>query len=86
MIAVNYSNIRKNFKSYCDKVNDENETIIVTRKNEKNIVIISLDDWNKLQKIVRNAQYLSKIERSLSDIKNGSVITKTIQELEDMEK
>ena len=39
MVAVNYSTIRNNLKDYCDKASDQHETIIVTRKNEKNIVL-----------------------------------------------
>ena len=46
MLAVNYSTIRENLKSYCDKVTDEQETVIVTRKGEKNVVLISLEEWN----------------------------------------
>ena len=46
MLAVNYSTIRENLKSYCDRVTDDKETVIVTRKGEKNVVIISLDEWN----------------------------------------
>lgn len=85
MLAVNYSTIRENLKSYCDKVTDSNETVIVTRKDEKNVVIISLEEWNALQKAARNFEYLSKIERSVNDIKEGRVITKSIEELEEME-
>lgn len=50
MLAVNYSTIRENLKTYCDKVTDESETVIVTRKGEKNVVLISLEEWNALQK------------------------------------
>ena len=85
MIAANYSTIRKNLKSYCDRVTDNNETVIVTRKDEKNVVIISLDEWNALQKLARNAEYLGKLTRSVADIKAGRVITKTMEELEEME-
>ena len=28
MLAVNYSTIRENLKSYCDKVTDNNETVM----------------------------------------------------------
>ncbi len=85
MLAVNYSTIRENLKSYCDKVTDNNETVIVTRKDEKNVVIISLDEWNSLQRALRNAEYLGKLNRSISDVKDGRVVTKTIEELEAME-
>lgn len=62
MLAVNYSTIRENLKSYCDKVTDEHETVIVTRKDEKNVVIISLEEWNALSKAARNAEYLSMFD------------------------
>ena len=45
MLAVNYSTIRNNLKSYCDEVTDHNETVIVTRKDEKNVVILSLEKY-----------------------------------------
>lgn len=82
MLAVNYSTIRENFKSYCDKVTDDNETVIVTRKNEKNIVIISLNEWNELQKSLHNSQYLNKLERSIIEIEEGKTVTKSMEELE----
>lgn len=85
MIAVNYSTIRENLKSYCDKVTDNRETVIVTRKGEKNVVLISLEEWNALQKAARNTEYLNKIDRSIADIKAGRTIEKTIEELEAFE-
>ncbi len=85
MLAVNYSTIRENLKTYCDKVTDDKETVIVTRKGEKNVVIISLEEWNALQKALHNAEYLAKIDRSIADIKAGRGIVKTMEELEAME-
>ena len=84
MLAVNYSTIRENLKSYCDRVTDDHEAVIVTRKDEKNVVLISLEEWNHLQKALRNAEYLDKLDRSFASIKSGRVITKTIEELEAM--
>lgn len=84
MLAVNYSTIRENLKSYCDRVTDENETVIVTRKDEKNVVIISLEEWNAMQKIIRNAEYLGKIDRAYSELSAGKGIKKSIEELEAM--
>lgn len=85
MLAVNYSTIRRSLKAYCDSVSDQNETIIVTRKGEKNVVLISLEEWNALQKAARNAEYLGKIERSVAELKSNVGVTKTIEELEAME-
>ncbi len=85
MLAVNYSTIRNKLKEYCDRVTEDHETVIVTRKNEKNVVIISLDDWNALCKAARNADYLGKIDRAMDDLQTGRGVTKTMEELEAME-
>ena len=48
MLAVNYTNLRDNMKSYMDKVTDDYETMIVTRKNNKNVVMLSEESYNNL--------------------------------------
>ena len=50
MLAVNYSTIRNHLKDYCDQATDNHETVIVTRKGEKNVVIMSLERYNQLEK------------------------------------
>lgn len=85
MLAVNYSTIRENLKSYCDKVTDEQETVIVTRKDEKNVVIISLDEWNALSKAARNAEYLSSIDRSFEQLRSGNGKPHELIEVDDDE-
>ena len=71
MLAVNYSTIRENLKTYCDKVTDDKETVIVTRKGEKNVVIISLNEWNELSKAAKNAEYLNMLDRSFEQLRSG---------------
>lgn len=59
MQAINYTNARNNLKSIIDDVCDNNEEVIVTTKNEKSVVIISLDEYNathaKIKQDVKNA-------------------------------
>ena len=71
MLAVNYSTMRDNLKSYCDKATHDAETIIVTRKNEKNVVLMSLEQYNALTKAVRNAEYLAKIDRAFEQLETN---------------
>jgi len=85
MLAVNYSTIRNNLKGYCDKVTEDDETVIVTRKDEKNVVIISLEQYNEMMKALRNNEYLGTIDKSMRELENGGFVTKTIEELESME-
>ena len=85
MLAVNYSTIRSKLKDYCDKATDNNETVIVTRKDAKNVVLISLEQYNALMKAVRNSEYLDKIDKSIKQVEEGKVVVKTLEELEAME-
>ena len=48
MLAINYTNLRDNMKKYMDMVTDDYETMIVTRKNNKNVVMISEESYNNL--------------------------------------
>ena len=81
MLAVNYSTIRNRLKDYCDKVTDDNETVIVTRKDEKNVVLISLEEYNAMVKATKNAAYLAKIDLAMEQIERGEVVVKTMEEL-----
>lgn len=83
MLAVNYSTIRNNLKNYCDKATDNNETVIVTRKDEKNVVLISLEQYNSIMKAARNAEYLAKIDRSIEQLEKGEGKAHELIEVED---
>ena len=71
MLAVNYSTMRNNLKDYCDKASDQQETVIVTRKNEKNVVLMSLEKYNRLVKAARNIEYLSMLDRGIAQLEAG---------------
>jgi len=83
MLAVNYSTIRNRLKDYCDRVTDEQETVIVTRKDEKNVVIISLDEYNTLTKLAKNTAYLNKIDRAIEQLSRGEGKSRELIEVED---
>ncbi|MDR0897033.1 MAG: type II toxin-antitoxin system Phd/YefM family antitoxin [Oscillospiraceae bacterium] len=83
MLAVNYSTIRNRLKDYCDRVSDDHETVIVTRKEEKNVVLMSLDDYNALMKAARNAAYLDKVDRAMAQLKRGEGTVHELIEVED---
>jgi antitoxin YefM len=88
MLAVNYSTYRNNLKEYCDRATDDNETIIVTRKGEKNVVIMSLDEYNNIMenlKILKNPSYFIELFQSLQQLNEGKIVIKTMEELEAME-
>ena len=48
MIALNYSQFRENMKKNLDMVTDNYESLIITRKENKNVVIIAEEAYNNL--------------------------------------
>ena len=85
MLAVNYSTIRNNLKAYCDEATDNNETVIVTRKDEKNVVLLSLEKYNQITRAAQNAEYLAMIDRGIAQLSSGKGQQHELIEVEDNE-
>ena len=68
MLAANYTALRNNLKDYCDLATDSGETVIITRKANKNVVLLSLERYNLMEKELRNAQYLAKLDRAFDQL------------------
>ena len=83
MLAADYLTFYNNLDDYCDKVAEARETVIITRKNEKNVVIISLDDYNRMAKAERNKSYLRRVDRSLAQYSAGKCVPHELIEVED---
>ena len=77
------ADIRANMKKYFDLAY-EGETIIVPRKENRNIVILSETEYKRMDKARRNAEYLTMLEESDQALKAGKVVIKTMAELEAM--
>ncbi len=73
MLAVNYSNLRNNMKSCMDKVTDDYETMIITRKNNKNVVMLSEEMYNNMLENIHllgnqaNYNWLMESKRQLEE-------------------
>ena len=76
MIATNYSNIRNNFKKYCDKATRDYETIIVTRKNDENVVLMSEEEYNNLMENLYIRSNLKYYQRLVESIKEAETAVK----------
>lgn len=84
MIATKQIEVRENIKKYFDMA-FEGEPVVVSCQKNKNVVIISESEYNELAKAKRNAEYLKKLNKADEQIKNGQVVTKTMDELLSME-
>ena len=48
MLAVTPAMLTKDFQKYSDKIHKEKERLILMGKDEKNIVMLSLNDYSEL--------------------------------------
>jgi len=71
METVNYTDFRSNLKHWFDKVVNDVSDIIIKRKNGKDLVLISLDEYNSLKETTY-----------LLTGKNRDVLLDSIEELE----
>ena len=81
MLAVNYTNLRDNMKRYMDQVTDDYETMIVTRKNNKNVVILSEETYNNLMEnvyVMRNKANYDWLMESKAQLRNGRCATMSL--------
>ncbi|MBD5530875.1 MAG: hypothetical protein HDQ98_01550 [Lachnospiraceae bacterium] len=59
--------------------------LIVSRPKNENVVIVSEKEYNEMQRIKANAEYLSKLDKSREQLEQGKTISFTMEELRDME-
>ena len=74
MMAVNYTNLCDNMKMYMDKVTDDYETVIVTRKDNKNVVMISEESYNNLMEniyVMGNKENYDWLMKGKTQLENG---------------
>ncbi|OJF77418.1 MAG: prevent-host-death protein [Treponema sp. CETP13] len=85
MDAVSYSDLRQNLKTYMDKVFSDHEPLIITRKNNENIVLISIDEYNSLTEtnyLLSNETNAEHIRKSIDQYKKGQIYKKELIENE----
>ncbi len=71
METVNYTDFRSNLKHWFDKVVNDVSDIIIKRKSGKDLVLISLDEYNSLKETTY-----------LLTGKNRDILLNSIRELE----
>ena len=74
--CTNYSEVRNNLKTYCDKATKDYETIIITRKNNENVVLMSEEEYNNLMEnlyIRSNLKYYQRLVESIKEVEKGNV-------------
>ena len=83
MIAANFTEFRTKLKNFLDKVESNNETLIIKRGSGKGTVMISLDEYNSIMETVHLLSSKSNADRlyeSIRQMKEGNIITENLIE------
>lgn len=86
MIAVNYTQFRNQMKKHMDLVTDDYEPIVVTRKENKNVVIISEDAYNNMLEnmhVLGNKVNYDWLMKSKEQLENGHAKSHKLIEADD---
>ncbi|MBP1764889.1 MAG: yefM, partial [Firmicutes bacterium] len=83
MLAVNYSTVRENFKAYCDKANTDFETIVITRKQGGNVIMLSEAAYNNIMEnlfVRSDKEAYNRLIKSMEQLKAGKIQTRDLIE------
>ena len=83
MIAANYTEFRTKLKKYLDRVEDNNETLIIKRATGKGTVVISLDEYNSMMEtmhLLSSKANADRLYKSIQEMKEGKSSQKELIE------
>lgn len=82
MKVINYTDLRLNLKKWLDLVVDDVEELIITRKNQKDLVLISLEEYNSLKetRYLLSGKNRDVLLKSLTESKQGKTKKKGLIE------
>jgi len=74
MITANYTDLRRNLKTYLDTVVNDRNILIVHRPKNASVVVISLDEYNAMKKteyIMSSPVMTERLRKSENNMKMG---------------
>jgi antitoxin YefM len=83
MNAVTYSQARDNLAKTMDKVCDDHTPIIITRKNQRSVVMISLEDYQALEEtayLLRSPKNARRLIESIAELEFGGGVERELIE------
>ena len=85
METTTYSNFRARLKQKLDRITSNHDLLIVNRKGDrKDVVVMSLDDYNSLQEtlfLLSSKNNAKRLFESIDQLKKKNVIKKRIKAL-----
>lgn len=81
MNAITYTAARENLASTIDKVCNDRDPVIITRKRNQSVVLISLEDYESLEEtayLLRSPANAKRLIASIEAAEKGAVLSKKL--------
>ncbi len=83
MKALSYTALRNTLAKTMERVCEDHEPIVITRKSEGAVVMISLEDYESLEEttyLLRSPKNVKRLLESISQLEDGNGIEKKLDE------
>lgn len=74
MEAISYTNARSNLAKTMEKVCEDHDPVIITRRNESSVVMMSLEDFQALEEtayLLRSPKNARRLLESIAQLESG---------------
>lgn len=83
MRAITYTSARNNLAHTMQKVSDDQEAILITRKNNSAVVLMSIEEYESLAEtayLMQSPKNAKRLIESIEELENGKGIEKALVE------
>lgn len=84
MEAITYTAARENLATTMDRVCDNHDPVIITRKRDQAVVMMSLEDYESLQEtayLLRSPANARRLSEGIAQLEQGKGVIKELAEL-----
>jgi antitoxin YefM len=83
MRIVNYTEFRNNLAESLNIVNDDGDIVIVSRSKGKNVVVMSLEEYNSIQETLHLTSTVTnrkRLDKAVKNMNEGKYVRKALIE------
>lgn len=83
--SITYSAARENLANTMSKVCEEHEPVMITRKRDQAVIMLSLEDYESLKEtsyLLRSPANARRLAESIEEFKKGEGIEKPLSDFE----
>lgn len=84
--AITYTDARKNLAGVMDAVCSNIDAVVITRRKNPPVVIMSLDEYNSIKEtdyLLRSPENKKRLLESIKEIREGKAVEHDLIEVED---